>query len=87
MNKRQLKKARRYKVIKALENLFEHKNRIIANADGKYLLIADCDDGISITTKSYGYGGTGEISRKLDADLIHCYFITIKEYLQKEGKI
>lgn len=85
MNKRQLKKARRYKVIRALENLLAHKNRMIANVDGKYLFIADCEDGISITTKIYEC--TEEISQKLDADLNGCYFITIKGYLQKEGEI
>ena len=87
MNKRQSKKARRYKAIRALENLLKHKNRMIANVDGKYLFIADCEDGISITTKTYGYAGIEEISQKLDADLKGCYFITIKGYLQKEGEI
>lgn len=44
MNKRQAKKAHRYKAIRILEDILEHDGRLVANIDSKGLLVMDCKD-------------------------------------------
>lgn len=51
MNKRQSKKALRYKAIRMLEDMLQNERRIVINLNGERLLIADCKEMNISTTE------------------------------------